>query len=70
MSLFLLRTEIFLFFTAFRPVLGHIHSIQWVPELFPQMESGQGVKLMTHLHLVVPSLRMHAAIPPLPHMFL
>jgi hypothetical protein len=33
--------------------------------LFPRVQSGRGVKLTTHLHLV-PRLRMREAIPPLP----
>jgi len=37
----------------------------WYQGLFPWRQSGQGVKLTTHFHLV-PSSRMRWAIPPLP----
>jgi len=32
---------------------------------FPRIKAGGGMRLTTHLHLV-PRLRMHGAIPPLP----
>jgi hypothetical protein len=51
-----------------RPTLGSTQPpIQWVPGLFSWRQSGQGMKLTTHLHLVL-RLRMLGAIPPLPHM--
>jgi len=34
--------------------------------LFPWEQSGRGVKLTTHFHLV-PRLRMHGCVSPLPH---
>jgi len=36
-------------------------------QLFPQGWSSQGMKLTTHLYLI-PTLRMHGALPLLPHM--
>jgi len=39
----------------------------WGPtEFFPRKQSGRSTKLTIHLHLV-PCIRMHGAIPPLPH---
>jgi hypothetical protein len=52
---------LFLFATASRPSLGSTQPpIPWVP-----MSLSLGVKLTTLLH-VVPRLRIHEAIPPLP----
>jgi len=51
-----------------RPALGPTQPpIQWVPGILSRGYSGRGVKLTTHLHLVL-RLRMRGAIPPLPHM--
>jgi hypothetical protein len=51
---------------ASRPVVGLTHPpIHWVPGAFSLGESGRGVKLTAHPHLV-PRLRMYGAILPLP----
>jgi hypothetical protein len=48
------RKEILLYFTASRPALGPTQPpIQWVPESLYPGSSGRGVKLTTHLHLVL-----------------
>jgi hypothetical protein len=54
--------------TASRPALGlSPPSIQWVPWALSLGESGWGMKLTTHLHLV-PRSKMYAVIPPFPSM--
>jgi hypothetical protein len=50
---FQLEKIIILFFTTSRPPLGPTQPpIQWVPELFPPEQSGRGVKLASHLHIL------------------
>jgi hypothetical protein len=57
---------IFLFTTVSRMALGPTqHPFQWVLVALSLGHSGQGVKLTTHLHVVLRS-RMCGAIPPLP----
>jgi hypothetical protein len=57
---------IFLFTTVSRTALGSTKPpIQWVRGFFPRGQSDQGVKLTTHIHLVL-EWRMRGAIPPLP----
>jgi hypothetical protein len=57
----------FLFSTLPRPALGSTQPpIQWVPDALSPGESGQGVKLTTHLQLV-PRSRKCGSIHPLPH---
>jgi hypothetical protein len=49
----------FSFFLASRAVLGPTQPpIQWVPRVLSPWESGQGMKLTTHLHLVLRSRMM------------
>jgi hypothetical protein len=58
--------RIFLLTIASRPALGPTQlPIQWVPGTLPRGQSGRGVMMTTHLHLVQRS-RMRGAIPPLP----
>jgi len=48
-----------------RPALGPTQPpSKWVPRALSQGQSGRGIKLTTHFHLV-PRLRMRGAIPPL-----
>jgi hypothetical protein len=58
------RQQIFLFSTASRPTLGPIQPpVRCVPGAL-----SPGVKLTTHLHLVL-RLRIHGAVPSLPHTY-
>jgi hypothetical protein len=58
----------FVLSSASRLALGPIRPpIQWVLGALSLGWSGQGVKLITHFHLV-PRSRRSGAIPPLPHM--
>jgi hypothetical protein len=52
---------------ASKPAVGRTQPpIQWLSGAPSLGESGRGVKLTTHLHLV-PRSRMRGAIPPLPN---
>jgi len=60
---------ILLFATAFKPALGPIQPpLQQVPGALTSGEGGscRGVKVTSHLHLILRS-RMRGAIPPLPN---
>jgi len=62
-----LGRDFFTFVTASRLALGSTQLfVQWVLWLYPQRYSSKCLKLTTHLHLVS-RLRMHGAIPWLPH---
>jgi hypothetical protein len=48
------RQEIFLFPTTSRLALGPVQPpMLWILQMFPWVKSGRGVKLTTHLHLVL-----------------
>jgi len=58
----------FLFATASRPALGPTQPpIQRAAGILPPGQSDRSVKVTTHLYLMM-RLRIHGAIPPLPHM--
>jgi hypothetical protein len=51
--------NVFLFSTASRPTLGPtLLPIKWVPEVFSPGVKRKGVKLTTHLHLVLRSINV------------